>query len=159
MAKTPRVHMTSDEVAPVVPTWFHFNEGTLTASKSWYFVAPFDGCFFSNDHIFLGWNAAGAADAKIISGNVLDADGGSFLKTKPSFTGAAADEGSTLIGGAGITKGAFKEALSARSFSKGQVLVANIAESVAASDPTGVSITIGLTPFQDKDPDITVAVS
>ena len=158
MAKTPRVHMTSDEVAPVVPTWFRFDAGTLAANKTWKFAAPFAGCIHDKDHVILAWDKSGAAAAKRITGSLTDVDGDDFFTTSPSFLGSAANEGSTLLGGAGITQGILAE-LALRSFTAGEILIIGLAESVAASDPTGVSITVGLTPFQDKDPDIRVAVS
>ena len=102
MANTPRKHMTSDEVAPAIPVWFHFNEGTLTATKLLKFTAPFDGCILHIDDVILGWDSSGANDAKLITADVLGSS--TFFSTKPSFLGTAAADKSTLKDGTGITR-------------------------------------------------------
>ena len=157
MANTPRKYMTSDEVAPEVPVWFHFNVGTLTADTTRRFVAPFDGCFNKAGDIILAWSASPDANAKNVEGDVA-LDGDTIFTTKPRVSGTASDDRSTARGGTGIRQPVLKVPLADRSFNRGDQIEVVFDESAAGGDPTHVSMTLGLTPFQDKEPDIRIAI-
>ena len=155
MARGPRKYTTNDQNAPEVPHYLSYDIGTLTATRSWNFYAPFDGCFNEVDDIILSWGASPSADAKRVTADVQIL-AQTIYTTKPSVLGTANNNNSTLKAGTGVTQPVLKADLADRSFVKGDQLGFSLTESVAANDPTGVALTVGLTPFQDIDPDSTV---
>ena len=161
MANTPRKYMTSDEVAPAVPVWFHFNVGTLTSDTTFKFTAPFDGCILDAKDVILGWGNSPTAAAKSITGDVKlgSVVPSTVFSTKPQVLGTAAANKSTLEVGTGIRQPVLKEALTDRSFVRSEQITVEFDESTASGDPTYVSLSVGLTPFQDKEPDIRIPIN
>ena len=155
MGRGPRKYTTNDQNAPVAPVWFHFNVGTLTSTQTWKFAAPFDGLFNDADHTIIAWDASPSPNAKTVTGNVL-IGATSIFSTTPRVSGTAGTDRSTLLAGTGIRQAVLKTARADVSFDKGDQITVSLTESVAAGDPTFTSISVGLTPFQDIDPDSTV---
>ena len=156
MAKQPRVLMSNDEVAPRDTHWMHVERTTsLSADASFYFVAPFTGKIVSKDDVVAHFGETGAGNT-LVAINV-HINGVSIWTTAPSIAAAAADGSATVDSGAGIVQGVIDEAKN--SFDKGDLIRVILDRTAGTSNADDIRVAVGLTPLQDKEPDIRIPIN
>lgn len=142
--------------------------GDITADNSSDFLAPFDGRFDDIGDIFMqaGETGSDGTDALNIKLDVL-INGTSIFTALPQLDGVltagsagAADGANTLATGTGITVGTLK-ALASRQFSKGDVITVtfDITRTTPEDEMADIRACVGLVPEQNRDPDLTVAIT
>ena len=155
MARGSRRNTTNDQVNPRDVHWFGFaHDTTFSATVNFFMTAPFDGYFHEIGDIFLRAETTGTATGSGVQLQVLVGTA-SVLSVQPRLLATAANGSRTNVPGTGIREGTLLDTVASRDFAKGDLITVQLDE-VGSANATHIRVMIGLTPFQDFDPDITL---
>ena len=155
MAKGARRNTTNDQVNPRDVHWFGFaHDANFTETVNFFMIAPFDGYFHEIGDIFLRAENTGTNNGSGVQLQVLVGTA-SVLSVQPRLLATAANGSRTNVPGTGIREGTLLDTITSRDFAKGDLITAQLDE-VGAANGNHIRVMIGLTPFQDFDPDITL---
>ena len=155
MARGSRRNTTNDQVNPRDIHWFEFaHNAAFTQDVNFFMIAPFDGYFHEIGDIFMRAEVTGAAAGSGVQLQILVGTA-SILSEQPRLLATAANGSRTNVPGTGIREGTLLDEIASRDFAKGDLISLQLDE-IGNSGATHIRIMIGLTPFQDFDPDITL---
>ena len=117
-------------------------------------IAPFDGYFHEIGDLILRAENTGTNNGSGVQLQVLVGTA-SILSEQPRLLATAANGSRTNVPGTGIREGTLLDTIASRDFAKGDLITAQLDE-VGAANGNHIRVMIGLTPFQDFDPDITL---